>query len=590
LTFLHPVYFLTLLGLLPLVAVYLLKVRPSRKPVTAFFLWRAVLDQKKNTALFQRLRDLLSLLLMVLALAAVVLALTEPEIGSDRRTDMLLLVDNSASMSAIEGDRSRLDIAKQTALDIVRGLNPSQQVAVATVSMDVQYQSHFTTNPKALQEAIRNIEPSDCPSRPEALAVLADGAPATKHCRMILISDGGSSIPDANKAVELVKVGSKQSNVGFITCDLRRLGGAPGQAGLYYKLASSFDADVTTDIVVTHGADDRIVKVIPVTVKPGTNASEVVTIEGGGPGQWRATLELPDALVRDNVAFMTLLPKRVVKVAVESEFDFFLVNSVNAFARTSGDLEYAPNHADVVLAHGVVPQADRAIVFGLPEGAGWYGQAGPEITDVLARIRIEDHPVLADCDIDSIPFIGARKVTPPEDSLVIVEAATHVPLIYRVRQGRRMALVINMDPIASEFYYSAWFPILVYNGARHLMGRQDAWPSACAVGDSVSIPAVPSGTGTTTVTVAGNGTSSTVLGLAYGPIRQAGFHTLENAAGQWSLGANLFAPTETLLPGHDAVDTSQPLNRGRPLSAILTILAVLLLLIECILYHRRKVG
>jgi len=36
--------------------------RPTRKAVTAFFLWQAVFDQKKHTALFNRLRDLLSLL------------------------------------------------------------------------------------------------------------------------------------------------------------------------------------------------------------------------------------------------------------------------------------------------------------------------------------------------------------------------------------------------------------------------------------------------------------------------------------------------------------------------------------------------
>ena len=95
--FLNPIYFLALLGLIPLVAVYLLKVRPKRQAVSALFLWEAVLDQKKHTALFSRLRNLLSLLLMVLALIAVVLAMTAPELAHDERRDLLLLIDNSAS-------------------------------------------------------------------------------------------------------------------------------------------------------------------------------------------------------------------------------------------------------------------------------------------------------------------------------------------------------------------------------------------------------------------------------------------------------------------------------------------------------------
>jgi von Willebrand factor type A domain/Aerotolerance regulator N-terminal len=590
LTFLYPAYFLAFLGLLPLIAVYFLKVHPARKSVTALFLWQAVLDQKKNTALFSRLRNLLSLLLMILALTAVVLALTSPEVGRDERQDLLLIVDNSASMSAIEDGRSRLATAKEIVSDIIRGLNVSQQVAVATVSMDVQYQSHFTTSPKALRDAIKNIEPSDCPFRPEALEVLAAGAPAMDDCRMLLISDGCSFVADANRPIELVKIGSDQGNVGFLTCDLRQLEGQSARAGLYYKLASSFEEEVTTDIVVTYGPENRITKVIPVTVNPGINESEVVTIEAGGPGRWRASLDLPDALADDNVAFMTLPPKHPVKVAVESDSGFFLVNSVRAFARTSGDLEYVQARADVVLSNGVIPQADQAIVFGLQEGTSWCGQVGPEVSEVLARIKIADHPVLADCDLDSIPFIGAREVTLAEDSLVIVETAMHVPLIYRVRRGQQAALVINMDLVASEFYYSAWFPVLVYNGARSLMGRQETWPSACAVGDSISVPEVPHGSDATTVTIGDSDASFQTSGVSYGPIRKAGFHTLENTAGKWSLGVNLFASSETLLNNGDAVDTSLPLSRGRPLASILAIIASSLLLIECVLYHRRKVG
>jgi len=589
-TFLHPAYFLALLGLLPLIAVYLLKVRPTRKSVTALFLWQAVLDQKKNTALFNRLRDLLSLLLMILALLAIVLAMTAPEMGSDQRKDLLLVIDNSASMNAIEDDRSRLNAAKRIASDIIRGLNTNQQAAVATVSMDMQYQSHFTTSPKTLMDAIRNIEPSDCPFRPAALDTLAAGAPSMDDCRMILIGDGCRFVVDANHPIELIKIGSDQENVGFLTCDLHRLQGQPMRVGLYYKLASCFAEEVTTDIVVTYGADNRIIKVIPVTIQPGINDSEVVTLEGGAPGPWRATLELPDALARDNVAFLGLQVRPPVKVRVESDHPFFLINSVKAFARTSGDLQHVQDHADVVLADSRVPQADRAMIFGIPENAGWCGQSGAEVDEVLARVRIEDHPVLAQCDIDSVPFLGARKVAPPEDSLVIVETAAHVPLIYRVRRGSRSALVINMDPVQSEFYYSAWFPVLVYNGARHLMGRQETLPAACAVGDSVPIPTASDGAETTTVTVGDSEDSLQWNGSSYGPIRQAGFHTLENASGRWLLGANLFAASETLLNNHDVTDTSQPLSRGRPLTLILAIVASWLLLIECILYHRRKVG
>ncbi len=589
-TFLYPGYFLALLGLVPLIAVYLLKVRPGRKPVTAFFLWRAVLDQKKPTALSRRLRDLLSLLMMILALVAVVLALTAPEMGSDQRKDMLLVLDNSASMNAGENGITRLTVARKTACDIIKSLNVNQQAAVAAVSMDVQYHSHFTSSPKALIDAVKGIEQSDCPFRSEALDSLAAGAVSMGNCRIVLISDGCNLSADANDHIELVKIGSNQKNIGFLTCDLEMLRSNPVKVGIYYKLASSFDKDIETDITITYGPDDRIVKVIPVTVSPGINEPEVYTIDAGGPGQWKASLDIQDSLPNDNIAFLALQPRRPVKIRVESEHEFFLVNSILAFAQTSGDLEYSQDNPDVVLSNGLIPQAQRAIIFGIESSSAWCGQVGEEIDNVIAKIRTEDHPVLRNCDMDSMPFIGARDVNLPENSLVIVETSEHVPLIYRVRDGRRAAIVINMDPAQSEFYYSAWFPVMVYNCARSLMDRQDTIVSICPTGDSVSIPTTQYGTEATTVTVGNSNEPFQLMGSSYGPIREVGFHTLENSSGIWSLGANLFAPAETLLDNKDVIDTSRHISRGRPLSATLAILALLLLLIECALYHRRKVG
>ena len=70
-TFLAPAFLWTLAALAPLAAIYFLKVRPRKKPVTAFFLWQKIFTEKKAYALFKRLRDVFSLLLMALAFAAI---------------------------------------------------------------------------------------------------------------------------------------------------------------------------------------------------------------------------------------------------------------------------------------------------------------------------------------------------------------------------------------------------------------------------------------------------------------------------------------------------------------------------------------
>lgn len=583
-SFLHPAFFWVLLAIGPLVAIYLLKVRPRQRPVRALFLWQAVMDQKKNTALFHRLRDLWSLLLMLLTLIAIVLAMAEPELTADQRQDLLLIIDNSASMNALEKGQTRLTQACDLAQGFVRAMNGSQQTAVATLAWDMQYQTHFTNSPKLLLDAIQHIEASDCPLRPQALSSLQAGVEAMENCRILLLSDGCRFQPDPNSHIEFVKIGSDQGNLGFVNGDLRWLPTMPPRIGLYYQLASSYPEPIATDIIIAQGPDQRMAKVLPITVQPGINPAEVTTLPSDASGQWTVTLDHADALACDNTAYLALPARQPMQIGIASEHPFFLWHSIQAFAQTSGHLVYVTDQADVVLTQGQIPQAQRSILLGLTEQSGWWGQVGAEVDNVLARIKIEDHPLLRDCDIDSVPFIGARQVTCPDNSLVIVETSDHVPLIYQVQHEGQSALVINMDMVDSEFYYSAWFPILVYNSARSLMGRQHEQAAACPLGESIPVPP------DTVATHLGSQTSLPMAQNLCGPVRQTGFVNFEHHTDQWLLGANLFAPAETLLNNREVIDTHRPLSLGRRPALALTLAGAGLLLLESLLYHRRKVG
>lgn len=56
------------------------------------------------------------------------------------------------------------------------------------------------------------------------------------------------------------------------------------------------------------------------------------------------------------------------------------------------------------------------------------------------------------------------------------------------------------------------------------------------------------------------------------------------------LGVALLNHTESFLDNSTVKSTTKPLETGYPISDILLILAIILVLTECVLYHRRKVG
>ncbi len=117
LEFANPAGFWWAAVALPIVLLYVLKVRLRRQPVSTFLFWDQVFHEKKPRSWWQQLRHLLSLLLQIALLALLVFALIDPlwQWQKAQRRKVLLVIDNSASMAAEDGGQTRLVKAKETA-------------------------------------------------------------------------------------------------------------------------------------------------------------------------------------------------------------------------------------------------------------------------------------------------------------------------------------------------------------------------------------------------------------------------------------------------------------------------------------------
>jgi hypothetical protein len=84
--------------------------------------------------------------------------------------------------------------------------------------------------------------------------------------------------------------------------------------------------------------------------------------------------------------------------------------------------------------------------------------------------------------------------------------------------------------------------------------------------------------------------SRPVSGKSFELPRATGFYELRNASGAWPMSVSLLSADETLLAGAEAVDNRRPISQGQSPARWLTVLAIVVLTGESLLYHRRKVG
>ena len=170
-----------ILGLIPLAvfALYFLKLKRQPLEVPSTYLWHRVIEDLHVNSLWQRLRKSLLLFLQLLILGLVMLALLRPgwqgqSLDGQR---FIFLIDNSASMSAIDtklGD-TRLQEAKSRVKALIEQLDSSMTAMIISFAEQPNVVQEFTNNRRLLREALDRIGPTAGLTDLTGALELADG-------------------------------------------------------------------------------------------------------------------------------------------------------------------------------------------------------------------------------------------------------------------------------------------------------------------------------------------------------------------------------------------------------------------------------
>lgn len=211
-----------LLGLLavPIVLLYMLRLRRVERPVSSTLLWQKLLRDRQANAPWQRLRRNLLLLLQLLVLAALVFALARPFLPTPSIVsgNVVVLLDASASMMATDVQPSRFDAARREVERWIGNLGGDEAMTLILVGQRPVVLSPAGADPQTLRRALSQARPAPVAADwPAALALAGGAAQGYEDARIVIVSDGGlpADLPAASAEVIYVPVGTDGANVAL---------------------------------------------------------------------------------------------------------------------------------------------------------------------------------------------------------------------------------------------------------------------------------------------------------------------------------------------------------------------------------------
>jgi hypothetical protein len=225
---------LALLGLLvPLVVLYILKVRRKRFRVASTWLWASAKRDLIARSPWKKLIAQVPLILQALALLLLGLALARPATrGRAIMGDhVAIIIDASASMSAenVLDDKpaTRIEIARRVAKDILSSMSPGSDAMLLEAGREARVVTPLDRDVVRLKAALDTVKTHDVEGDLGAAVALA--VDRLKQLggsrRIVIVTDGNLASPAAlngiSLPVEVITVGSPIENAGIVRVDVR---------------------------------------------------------------------------------------------------------------------------------------------------------------------------------------------------------------------------------------------------------------------------------------------------------------------------------------------------------------------------------
>lgn len=624
---LNPKGLFLLTGLVPLVVMYILKVRRQRVRVSSTWLWAAAQRDLLAKQPFRRLIAEVPLLLQILALIALSIAFARPAIRGGRigGDHVAIVIDSSASMGTETREigvggkpRTRIADARRAAHAVVSALAPGADAMVLEAAREPRLAAPLERDERHLDAAIDSVDVRDVEGDlAGSVALAADrlrSLPGSK--KIVVVTDAALAhdTPLAASGVdtEVVTVGDDEDNAAIVRVDVRSsldptTRREETQAFAMVRNYGARPRDLFVTVSLAGSADTLASRRI--LVAPNEKTPVVLTFEPGVLDHGKGLvfeISPHDALAIDDVAFGRVptsvrMPVTLATAAPYSWMERALDAdpSVELRKLTLDQLASVNIEPDaLVVVEGACPRAvpgGDVVIVAPPKGSCF----GVDVGDVIANPQVTSW----EAGDPRLRFLSLKDLLVAESAQLDARGAgaslVRAPLTTLVADASmpgRAITIVGFDVADSNWPLQASFVLFVRNVVELArVHRAQGIAGAARTGEPLRI-AVPPGTPSITVDGPGMKEVEVAARLDFAivpPLDRAGLYAVRWTAphiGDAIIAANLTSEAESDVrpkpiaiaggPSAGTVSASQVADAHNEWGAWLALLAAAVILLD----------
>ena len=448
-SFAFPLAFFALLAVPALVAIYWLRSRHKRQPVSTLMLWMDQREAREGGLLLHRLQTPLLFFLELLTILFLILAAAGPAITANQGSRSLVVVlDDSFSMLAGSNNSSRSRALEAVEKEVRGGRYKSIRLVVAGETPQL-----IGDEAGELDTSLRKEWKCLSPSADLDEAIAFAFALGLNRARILVVTDRPPDEAPTEGQLEWWAFGSPKRNIAFVnaTRTLR-----DDQERCLFEIANLSGIIAKTDLVIEGGeSDDQSQELRRSTIEIGPNETRRVLLKlKPSARHLRARVDDDDLEIDNRIV---LLPETKKQVRVDLRFQSDTLKSlVEKAVSATGSVVLTATDPELVFTDQSEEETSARDAWVLRFVADGDAQSymGPFVLN-------RTHPLAEGLSLDGVVW-GAGKTTPPSTTAVIT--AGNIPLLTDVeRPGGRHDLRLRLRPDLSTLQDTPNWPILIWN-------------------------------------------------------------------------------------------------------------------------------